>query len=198
MMTAPRGPNRAATACATVVVLTAAIAVVLEVDRQFLESPTVAALPGHPERWPVSLRWLAAPSQRAASALGAGLVVLTLGLGLATIRGPFVPPGHRWPGRGRAAIVAATLGIAYGAAWVASEALADPGSTSIGWANPHLLADSLRNCAGRAQGPVLGAWALLAIAGRWRSREDWPGRLGRLVGWGWLGLAAYGLVSLTI
>lgn len=34
---------------------------------------------------------------------------------------------------------------------------------------------------------VLGAWLLLALSGRWRADPGWMDRLGRLLGWCWIG-----------
>ena len=34
---------------------------------------------------------------------------------------------------------------------------------------------------------VAAAWLGLALAGRWRRPEDWIDRLGRILGWGWIG-----------
>jgi hypothetical protein len=36
---------------------------------------------------------------------------------------------------------------------------------------------------------VAGAWLSLMLAGRWRPERTWLDRLGRAVGWSWLGLA---------
>ena len=34
---------------------------------------------------------------------------------------------------------------------------------------------------------VAAAWLGVALAGRWRRPEDWIDRLGRILGWGWIG-----------
>jgi hypothetical protein len=34
---------------------------------------------------------------------------------------------------------------------------------------------------------ILGAWIIMAVSGRWRCRRDWRDRLGRALGFGWLG-----------
>jgi hypothetical protein len=40
---------------------------------------------------------------------------------------------------------------------------------------------------GKAGLAVAAAWLGLALAGRWRRPEDWIDRLGRILGWGWIG-----------
>ncbi|WP_165228102.1 hypothetical protein [Aquisphaera insulae] len=37
---------------------------------------------------------------------------------------------------------------------------------------------------------VAGAWLSLRLAGRWRAEPTWIDRLGRIMGWLWIGLAA--------
>ena len=186
------GAARALAAPATLVATTCVVLV--RNDRQFLEATDGHVWAGG---WPEAYRWAAPLLSRLVSDAGAGLVVLTVGLGLLLGRGPFLAPGRRWPGRGRAAIAAAGLGVACGAAGVASEAIADPNSTYVGWANPRFFSTSLQTCAGNPPAMVLGAWAVLALAGRWRGREDPTGHLGRLVGWAWLALLAFELVRAT-
>ncbi len=35
---------------------------------------------------------------------------------------------------------------------------------------------------------VVGAWLALALSGRWRTETSWIDRLGRLLGWLWVGV----------
>ncbi len=179
------------------VLLSVAEVIVVRNDRQAAEVYGKDWVGGLPHRWPAEHRWMAARALRLESDCGAALVVLTIGLGLAALRSPFVPPGRRWPGRGRAAIAAATLGLCYGILNVVSEVVADPASQWTGWANPRFLLQSLQSCRGSAPDAVLGAWALLALAGRWRSKEAGLGRLSRRLGWAWLALLAFDLVRAT-
>ena len=52
-----------------------------------------------------------------------------------------------------------------------------------GWAR-EFLAGQMVGMAGLA---VAAAWLGVALAGRWRRPEDWIDRLGRILGWGWIG-----------
>jgi hypothetical protein len=51
------------------------------------------------------------------------------------------------------------------------------------WAR-EFLAGQMVGMAGLA---VAAAWLGVALAGRWRRPEDWFDRLGRILGWGWIG-----------
>jgi hypothetical protein len=45
---------------------------------------------------------------------------------------------------------------------------------------------------------VIGAWAVLAFCGRWKPEPCWLDRLGRVLGFSWIGFAAaYGLGTLS-
>lgn len=167
--------------------LVAAAAVVMRNDREASEVFDRGWVEGVASHWPPSARSVVGPALRLGSDLIAGLVVMTVGLGLIALRGPFVPAGRRWPGRGRAAIAAAGLAVGYGLIRLASAAMPDLISGSLGLSNPRFLHDSLREyCEMAPKGAILGAWSVLALAGRWESEADGLERLGRLLGWSWL------------
>jgi len=42
---------------------------------------------------------------------------------------------------------------------------------------------------------IVGAWTVLVLAGRWRTQIDWWDRLGRWLGWAWIGVLAYRTLS---
>ncbi len=178
---------------ADLVLLVAVVAVVLRNDREIAEvyNPTWGEAVAR--RWPAAIRPWIAPTLRASSDLMAALVVLTLALGVAALRRPFIPPGRRWPGRGMAAIAVAGLAIVINLIGVALEAGVAPTSLYSGLYSPHFLSNSLANCQGGPKDAILGAWSVLALAGRWRSAEVGLGRLGRLLGWCWLASIAFDL-----
>ncbi len=174
--------------------LVAAVAVAMRNHREVSEVYSDDWVEGIVRGWPPSAWALLGTTFRIGSDFRAGLVVMTVGLGLATLRRPFVKPGRRWPGRGRAAIVSACLGVGNGVIHAASEAIADPTSTYYGLANLHFLSNTLSHCASIPPGAVLGAWSLLALAGRWGSNADGLERPGRVLGWCWLGSFAFELI----
>jgi hypothetical protein len=169
------------------ILLVAASAVALRNDRDVSEQFNQSWVKAVASRWSPTIRPIIRPFLRLESGLLAFLTVVTAGLGLAALRRPFVPAGRRWPGRGRVAIAAASLAVGIGMINVAIDAIADPTSTWAGLANPRFFSYALRQCEGAPKDWVLGAWSLLALAGRWRSEADGFEQLGRWLGWCWLG-----------
>jgi hypothetical protein len=50
----------------------------------------------------------------------------------------------------------------------------------------------------RCECHVIGAWAVLALCGRWKPEPCWLDRLGRMLGASWIGFAAaYEFASLS-
>lgn len=180
------------------ILLIAAATVVMRNDREASEVFSRDWVEAVASRWPPPSRSVIGPTLRLGSDLVAALVVLTVGLGLAALRGPFVPAGKRWPGRGRAAIAAAGLAVGYGMIRVASSALTDLMSGYLVLSRPHFLHDSLRFCEAFPKGSIFGAWSLLALAGRWQSEADGLERLGRLLGWCWLASIAFDLFRAAV
>jgi hypothetical protein len=180
------------------ILLVAASAVALRNDREVSEQFNQSWVDAVASRWPPAVRSIVGPGLRLDSGLLAFLTVVTVGLGLAALRKPFVPAGRRWPGRGRAAIAAASLAVGIGLINVAIDAIADPTSTWSGLANPRFFSYALRRCEGAPKDWVLGAWSLLALAGRWRSEADGFEQLGRWLGWCWLASLALDLLRWTV
>jgi hypothetical protein len=90
---------------------------------------------------------------------------------------------------GATACVAALLGIATGAAVMAGPALT---GRLVGGRLRHDVTDwiayfALEHLLAHAGAAVAVAWALQALAGRWRPSRDWDDRLGRLLGALWIG-----------
>ena len=123
---------------------------------------------------------------RVASDLIAALVFTTIALGLAALRRPRRPGRGRWPGRGWAAIVVGALVILNQVIEMVVGATAKLFSTPQGQFKPHFLGDFVRNCQSFPPHAILGAWTLLALAGRWHTPEAGFGQIGRLLGWCWL------------
>lgn len=46
-------------------------------------------------------------------------------------------------------------------------------------------------------GAVAVAWSVQALTGRWRPARAWPDRVGRLIGWAWLGLYLVALAMIA-
>ncbi len=180
------------------ILLVAMAAIVMRNDREVSEVFTRDWAEAVARRWPLPYRSIVAPILRLKSDLMAALTVMTVGLGLAILRRPRVPAGKKWPGRGASAIAVGGLAVVYGIIPIALEAIADPTSRYFGLSNPHFLSDSLRSCQGGPGNSILGAWSLLALAGRWRSKEEGLGRLGCLLGWCWLASIAFDLSQSTI
>jgi hypothetical protein len=107
-----------------------------------------------------------------------------------------------WPRRRRSfgqpgivACLAAWAGAAWGGlAMVITFGLSQtqPGVNVTNWGSMgafrswacEFLALQMMGMAGLA---VAAAWLGVALAGRWRRPEDWIDRLGRILGWGWIG-----------
>ncbi len=178
--------------------LVAAAAVVMRNDREVSEVFSRDWVETVARRWPPPFRSVVGPTLRLGSDLMAALIVMTVGLGLTALRRPFVPAGQRWPGRGRAAIAVAGVAVGYGMIRVVLGAMADLTSGSLGISYPHFFSDSLSNCQGAPKGSILGAWSLLALAGRWESEADGLERLGRLLGWCWLASIAFDLFQSAV
>ena len=135
---------------------------------------------------------------RLESDLMAALVVVTIGLGLAAIRKPMLPGRGRWPGRGMAAIVVGAFAVLQGVVGKVVSTVTKPVTPTSGRFDAHFFSDLLRNCQNMPPQAILGAWALLALAGRWRSTEGGFGRVGRWVGWCWLASILFDLWRSTL
>ena len=172
---------------ADLVLLVAAAAVALRNDREAAVDYSSSWAEAVFNRFPPGARFPLALALRVESDLMAALIVLTLGLGFTALRHrAFTLSSRRWLGRGMAAIAVASLAILFGLVGVLVEVMADPTSPDSGLSSPRFLYSSLRNCQNAPKNAVLGAWSVLALAGRWYSAEEGLGRLGLLVGWCWL------------
>ena len=143
------------------------------------------------KRFPRWVRILCQPSNHVEVDVVAFLTVANLGLPLVTVRRGRLRNPSGWPGPGVAATLAAgsllgisVLNVALQLAFWSSPPPA-PGTVSAGYLVYFLVNRSYAEI--NACGAVLGAWVVLAAAGRWVPRPDWPDRLGRWVGWGWVG-----------
>lgn len=163
-------------------------------DRMFVQyepTPRRSHLkPAAAARRPEWLWALDHPAQRARADLGVFLVVATIGVGVAALGRP-----GRLRGRG-----GTPPGLAAGAvgAIVAAICLLEVGTALVSTASWARLAQRrpfttfFMMTEQAVQGAVLGAWIVLAVSRTWRPRPDDPGdRLGRLCGWGWVGMCAY-------
>lgn len=115
----------------------------------------------------------------------AGLLVLTVGVGTLAIGRRRGRRGS-WPGRGRAALLAANLALAWGILFLLVES---PPTGPRFWASESGFFQACRMLGYSPPLWVLGAWTCLAYAGCWRGRggpPDGPEQVGRLVGWCWL------------
>jgi hypothetical protein len=123
------------------------------------------------------------------SALG----VMTLGVAVVAFRHPIVlRRGRLGPG-----LVAAAVAALFEVALLAKEVARmwpvlgwPPSFSAVDWSKWLWV-----NMASSVSGAVLGAWTALALAGRWRTSPDWRDRLGRVVGWCWVGDVALSVVS---
>jgi hypothetical protein len=185
------------------ILIVAVAVIVIRNDRQVLEVyPPSAPFPRLAavliDRWVVPFQSMVQPYFRLRYDFVAALIVTTAGLGLASIRRPFVRPGKKWPGRGVAAIVVGTLASVWVAVAILPGAIADPTLRYLGFADPQLLFNVLRGCESRSKDAILGAWTLLALAGRWKSEMDGFERCGRILGWCWLGTIAFDWIDASL
>jgi hypothetical protein len=152
-----------------------------QIDRRSqLDQAAVARRPG----WVWSME---VPLRRASGDLSVFLVVATVGSGTAALRRPGLLRGKSWPASGWVAGAVGAIAVAY--CLVLVVVLIKSNTPWVNVSTFFLIAGPA------AQGSILGAWALLAVSRRWGTRpDDWDDRLGRLVGWCWLGLYGYGIV----
>jgi hypothetical protein len=152
-----------------------------QIDRRSqLDQAAVARRPG----WVWSMEY---PLRRASGDLRVLLVVATVGSGTAALRRPGLLRGKSWPASGWVAGAVGAIAVAY--CLVLVVVLLKSNAQWVNVSTFFLIAGPA------AQGSILGAWALLAVSRRWGTRpDDWDDRLGRLVGWCWLGLYGYGIV----
>ena len=168
------------------VVVVAVLAVVLRNDHEVAEVYEPGWGSFLVPRLPRSTISIVGTILRVHSDLMAGLIAMTVGLGLAALRRPWLPGRGRWPGRGMAAIAVGSLGVVKGSIDVALKTIQKPPATTSSRFDPHFLSDLLQSCHFTPANAIVGAWTLLVLAGRWRSSEAGFGRLGRVLGWCWL------------
>ena len=149
--------------------------------------------PEHIARRPDWLWSLEGPARRAVDDLQAFLVVATVGLGTASIRRPGLFNGRRWPGPGIMAGAVGSLVVAYSLAiGLLYFVPGTPGTLFSRIWRTRFFTTFLVLAVQGVPSAILGAWTLSAISRRWRPRtDDWDDRLGRLLGWSWLGLYGY-------
>ena len=158
-----------------------------QIDRRSqLDQAAVARRPG----WVWSMEY---PLRRASGDLRVLLVVATVGSGTAALRRPGLLRGKSWPASGWVAGAVGAIAVAYCLVLVVVSLKSNAQWVPL---NVLWLPSTFFFIAGQAaQGSILGAWALLAVSRRWGTRpDDWDDRLGRLVGWCWLGLYGYAIV----
>ena len=180
------------------VALVAVLAVTLRNDHEIAAEYTQNWGTFLESRWSRSTIAVVAVILRVESDLMAALVVVTIGLGLVAIRKPWRPGRGRWPGRGMAAILVGALAILPGVISVGLEVMTSPVSPTTSRFDARFLSNLFRNCQATPAHAILGAWLLLALAGRWRSSEGGFGRLGRWVGWCWLASIVFNLWRSTL
>ena len=168
------------------VALVAVLAVMLRNDHEVAAGITRTWSPLLENRWSRPTITVVVAIIRLESDLMAALVVVTTGLGLAALRKPLLPGRERWPGRGMAAIVVGALAVLKGVMEKVVATMTKSVTPTSGRFDAHFFSDLLRNCQNMPPQAIMGAWLLLALAGRWRSTEDGFGRVGRWVGWCWL------------
>jgi len=110
------------------------------------------------------------------------LAVATLGLGLIAARRPRPFRPGRWPTPGVAAIAVAAPATAVKLAGAVSR-LSESGYRIH---RDHAVFYTFIGSSSFPKSAVLGAWAVLLVAGRWRREAGWIGRAGLVLGWAWL------------
>ena len=153
-------------------------------DRRDPGSPESASRPD----WVWALE---SPAARIQGDLTAFLLVATLGAGTAALRrrGMLRRPG--WPGPGIAAGTVGAIAVLYAIARpIAALNSSSPWAMQAYRRRPSSWIFDLASIA--VPGAILGAWILLAVARAWRPvAGDKDDRIGRILGWGWLGLLAF-------
>lgn len=188
------------------------LAASLWLDRAFMENLRVFAIRHRPiGTLPGWMEELQLPAWRILYDFVGFLCVVSLGLAVVTLR---VATRHRcwtWPGPGVAATFAAALGashqilerlIAFNHEDTLSRGfLFSPvGTTGSNWSpfdDWGLPLTPLYVEAG-ATAAITGVWAILFLARAWRPRPDWRDWLGRWLGWCWLLLPAFQVLSLLV
>jgi hypothetical protein len=132
------------------------------------------------------------------------LAALTVASLAMLLRRPRPPLRRLFRSPGAVACTVATAALVLVACWAASATAAsraimfsqnvrllpNRGGTGRGGAISDPLTGRLLVVYGDQVGfAVAGAWLSLMLAGRWRPERTWIDRLGRAVGWCWLGLA---------
>jgi hypothetical protein len=158
-----------------------------EADRRaYLKLEQVARRPD----WLWRLDW---PAMRAKEDLKVFLVVMTLGAGTVVVRRPGLFRKRPWPGPG---VVAAMAGAA-SAVYCGVLILLSFGSTAL-WARRlhRQWFQTLFEISSSAQeGAIAGVWAFLVVARAWRPHsDDWDDRIGRYLGWAWIGVYTFEII----
>jgi hypothetical protein len=171
------------------------VGLVLE-DRAYFawrEAHPSPPLPYQPRsRWPVWVK--KRPSKVCVQAIRAGLVAASLGLAFVAFRpGRSTQPRRRGPGYAAMALsgglVVATLGSCASSLWIEPLVTGQGSIDAVG--GPPLPwtmiteRDSLTVFWG-----IVPAWIYLALTGHWRRPLDPLEKLGRWIGWGWIGIVA--------
>lgn len=173
-----------------VVALIAALAAVSN-DREYATSHSQPSGPPGLEGYPDAARHAFRKLVRIGSDATPALLVLTVGLGALAIRRH---PGTRrsWPSRGRAALLAANLGLGWGLANYLVFVIETPAIRASYQNYDQFQYHATHYISPFCPAPIVGAWAVLAYAGHWWRRRgdltpDGAERAGCLVGWAWLG-----------
>jgi hypothetical protein len=160
------------------------VAAAVAADATFLEVLWAEASRRVP--WPGMPRWLRAlelPAKRVHYDSIPFLIVVSLGVGLATFRRRAGGRRRAWRGPGVAATAIISLSLAIQAArnlyglWPRGlwQKLDDISKNDI-----------IYYFYGSATGPLLGVWGYMLLSRTWRLRDDWRDWLGRWLGWCWL------------
>jgi hypothetical protein len=159
-------------------------------DREFLQVlMNYRSMGGH---WPGTPLWFDAlelPSKRVQSNFAAFLIAFTPGIALATFRRPSALR-HRPTMPGVLATAAASLAILV---WIPDFIRRSFGIWPYLWAGPgpgFWYDMTWLHFEPYTSGAIVGVWAYLALGRRWIARDDWRDRLGRWLGWCWLGITA--------
>lgn len=147
--------------------------------------------PDHPElrpEWLWAVEW---PARRIAAGVGDVLLLLTLGVGTAPLRRPGLLRERGWPPPGVAAGTAGSVVVLYRLVSFANGLWTRPSSGLLAYRH-NFWTVNLSLIAEVTAGAVIGAWALLLVARRWRPKSGDPDDvLGRCVGYGFVAILTY-------
>lgn len=162
-------------------------------DREFRKTEAIDRRTGlRPEQIARRPDWLCrldAAARRVDEDLKVLLVVATAGVGTVVLRRRALFREPRWPGPGIIAGLVGAASLVYCVILVAVSF-----GSSAPWArllHRQWFHTVFVMSEGAQAGAIVGAWTFLAVTRSWRPRRaDWDDRIGRFVGWTWIG--AYG------